>query len=193
MLKRCLALFLLSAAPAFGALIDYDYSFDYYDISDCATGCSPTAESGQGSLTVDTDGLALLNLNLFSDRFNMQWQGRQSFDTYDIWTLTEEGKLHSLGTEIDHSGYVASLYLDLFFVPDDANPMWHLENVSEQHNTLSDGRSTWALFGRFTEVSPIEVPEPASWLLFLAGLIAVGGLGRRSGSLALRQRLSGLR
>lgn len=194
MLKRFFVLLMLGATPVFGAIINYDYEFIYYDVTDCATGCSPTGSTGQGNLIADTDEMTLLELNLLSAEFDLQWQGVQSFEVRDIWD-SPEGALVSLGTEVRDPNYVATLFFDLFPVPGDgANPLWYLDGVTEQYNTLSDGISDWELYGEFTGPFPVNgpsaaaVPEPASWLLFAAGLLAVAGAGGRSR--ALRQQLS---
>lgn len=182
MLRILVLSFTLLSAPAMASLVNYDYTFEYDDISQCDTRCNPESKPGNGHLTVDKSDNSLRHLWLETDSFSLRWEGHATLDAYeDGWTTTG-GKFYSAQSYVDHSSYSVSLFLDLFFVPDDSHPLDYFENAVEHHNTVDNGVSRWALYGSFQKLVDASVPEPAasvpepsSLLLMVTVMLAMAG------------------
>lgn len=165
----------LLSTPAMAALVNYDYVFEYDDISACGQGCNPDSKPGRGHLKVDKTDNSLRYLSLETDSFNLLWEGHASFPTYEDGWPVAGGKFYSAQSHISHSSYSISLFLDLFFVPDDSHPMDYFENAVEHFNTVENGTSRWALFGHFQKAAVASVPEPTSLLLLVTALLGIAG------------------
>lgn len=170
-------LLLLVGGPVSASMIQYDYAFAYTDVTDCNTGCSPAPEAGVGSLLLDTDQNTLLALSLSSADFDVNWSGSLQLTPYaDGWSV-DDGDLMSTNFVVTDSGYSVEMFLDLFFVPTDGNPLDYFENAVEQYNYLANSDRTWFFQGEFTKGIIAQVSEPASGLLLALGLL-MAGLGR---------------
>lgn len=165
----------LVSSPAMAALVTYEYAFEYDDISDCNQGCNPESKPGQGFLKVDKSDSSLRHLSLETDSFSLHWDGYASFSTYeDGWPVTG-GKFYSAESFISDASHSISLFLDLFFVPEDSHPLDYFENAVEHSNIIENGTSRWALYGQFRKVAVATVPEPASLLLMVTALLGIAG------------------
>lgn len=165
----------LISTPAMASLVTYEYVFEYDDISNCGQGCNPESRPGQGHLKVDKSDNSLRHLSLETDSFNLHWDGHATFATYEDGWPVKGGKFYSAQSHISDAAYSISLFLDLFFVPDDSHPLDYFENAVEHSNTVADGTNQWALFGQFRKVAVASVPEPASLLLMVTALLGMAG------------------
>lgn len=165
----------LVSSPAMATLVTYEYAFEYDDISDCDQGCNPESKPGRGFLKVDKSDSSLRHLSLETDSFSLHWDGYASFSTYeDGWPVTG-GKFYSAECFISAASHSISLFLDLFFVPEDSHPLDYFENAVEHSNIIEKGASRWALYGQFHKVAVASVPEPASLLLMVTALLGIAG------------------
>lgn len=175
MLRILVLVSALISTPAMATLVTYEYAFEYDDISDCDPGCNPESQPGQGYLKVDKSDNSLRHLSLETGSFSLHWDGHAHLQTYeDGWPVTG-GQFYSAQSHINHTSYTVSLFLDLFFVPEDSHPLDYFENAVEHSNTVENGTSRWALFGQFQKVAVASVPEPTSLLLMLTALLGLAG------------------
>lgn len=170
MLRILILMFALGSSPALASLVSYDYYFDYYDISDCESGCSPEPGAGVGHLKVDKSNNSLKYLSLHTDSFQIDWSGHALFstETEDAWP-EPDGSRYYAWCGLNLGDQTVSLFLDLFFVPEAGHPLDYFENAEEHTNTVNNDRGTWELTGRFHKVAPAQVPEPTPLMLLLGG------------------------
>lgn len=163
----------LFSAPAMASLVTYEYVFEYDDITDCDTSCNPESRPGNGYLTVDKSDNSLRHLLLETDSFSLTWNGHETFPAYEDGWPTSGGKFYSAQSHVSHASYSVSLFLDLFFVPDDSHPMDYFENAVEHYNTVENSVSRWALYGEFKKLAVASVPEPSSLLLMVTAIVGM--------------------
>lgn len=168
------AFLLVISGPAVALLVHYDYTYDYYDISDCSVSCSPDVNQGSGRLVVDNSTQSLTGFSLTSADFDLLWSGQAQFYQTDGMSVPN-GNLYSLAVGFGTPQYDVQFFLDLFYVPDGGSPVDFFENVGEDFNTLSSGSKVWNIHGVFEKVTVVSVPEPTSLVLLGMGLLVLIG------------------
>lgn len=157
----------LCGSPARAALIIYSYDSPIYN----ANGFYQAS----ATITVDDQSRSLVAVDFSSDPFTFFWQGAAGL-IHDQ-PVSATGGLYQNGFSSIFSGDITfNLYLDIFYL-EAGEDLFH--NLHKTHpyegafiSSTSFGETLW-LSGTLTKLDTIEVPEPASALLFALGLLLI--------------------